>query len=156
MPPRLRPFFAPVVLALACASCDRAPTIASIQVDTGRQPRREPVVVEGCLRAGILADSTWVLLGRTVGSSPSDAAATYELVGAVTQAFPGYRHRRVRVTGTLESEQQITSTTGMVPEADRPVGTSGSSTRAWVGTTSVVNLRRVRVTSVEPRGGRCR
>src|SRR5438105_11801637 len=77
--------FAPLLIVVAFASdaCRRQPQVAGVQVDTGAQPRMQPLTVEGCLKSGALADNTFVVLGRAweADAVPDSQPSTYALVG---------------------------------------------------------------------------
>lgn len=145
---RLLSLLIPVLLA---GACQRQPEAPAVQADSGVQPRMEPITIEGCLKGGVLADDTWVVLGRTP-DIPSEAAATYQLVGAEAATLRAHQNQQVRVSGTLETERRVTTSTGMVPEDDKARGTSGTPE---VGATATVDLRRLRVDQVTPLGAEC-
>jgi hypothetical protein len=140
-----------LIPALIAGACQRQPEAPAVQVDSGIQPRMEPITVEGCLKGGVLADDTWVVLGRHV-AIPSEAAATYQLVNADAAMLRAHQNTQVRVSGTLETDRRVVTSTGMVPEDDKARGTSGTPT---VGATAAVDLRRLRVEQVTPTGQKC-
>ena len=145
---------APLLIAIPLASdgCKLEPTVGGVQTVTTPQAHTTPITVEGCLKSGVMADNTWVVLGRTTEPAPSEAASTYQLVNADPNQLRDHANKTVRVSGTLESEQQVINSTGRVEEKDRARGTSGTPE---VSATAVVDVRHLRVSSVTPLGADC-
>ncbi len=138
---------ASLALAGACNKGSKAaPDLQTSTTET--QPRA--VTVSGCLRAGTLADNTWVLMAKDDGSGSAEPA-TYRLVGADAENLRPNTGRQVEVTGTLRSADHVASTSGEVPERAAK-GTSGTP---QVETKTDVELRELQVTAIKPLGGRC-
>jgi hypothetical protein len=111
----------------------------------------QPIIIEGCLKSGTFADGTWVVLGRAA-HIPSETAATYQLVDADTDSLRPHQDRVVRVSGTLEADRRVMTSTGLLPGDDDVEGTSGTPE---VGITTTYDLRRLSVDEVTPTGEAC-
>jgi len=65
--------------AIALSGCNRKSDAPELQTTTGVQAKAEPITVTGCLKRGVIAEDTFVLLAsQAPGAS---AAITYEVVG---------------------------------------------------------------------------
>jgi hypothetical protein len=139
-----------VALALCAAAC-RGQNEATVPADpttaSAPQARNQPMTVAGCLRAGEAADTFILTAAATEGSQQP---GTYQLAGN-TAGLADHIGKRVEVSGTLESEQELASRTQTV-EKDRPKGTSGTPT---VETKSAVELRKLEVSSARRISGDC-
>ena len=144
-------FSALAVVSGACNSNKNKQTTPDLQTSTGEQPRAQAVTVTGCVRAGTLAENTWVLITDPSGAATAGQTPTYQLVGGDATALRNTVGQRVEVSGTVEAEQQVATSSGAIPES-RAKGTSGTPT---VETKTTVDIRRLDVTSVKPTGDRC-
>ena len=139
-----------ISLTFAFIACDRRePAGPELQTTDGPQARQDPVTVTGCLNAGVLAESTFVL---TVSeSSGGSQAGTYQLSSAQNVNLKDYVGQEVTVNGIVRAQQQIVSQGAPVEE--RPArGTSGTPT---VETKSEVDVKQLQVTSMTPTGKNC-
>jgi len=134
-------------LAVAAADCSKKTTTPDAQHTSGVQPRMDRTSVAGCLRSGA-AEDTFVLTTTT-----PDAAkpATYNLNASAEVNLRQYVGQQVEVSGTIRSEQQVTSSSGVTPEKAAK-GTSGTPT---VETQTDLDVRQLDVSSVRPTGGKC-
>ena len=135
------------LLALA-VSCSKTTTVPDAQRTSGVQPRMEPITVSGCLRSGI-AEGTFIL--TTVQPQESAKTATYQLTGQEGVNLRQYVGQQVEVSGTVRSEQQVTSSSGTTQEKAAK-GTSGTPT---VETKTELDVRQLDVSAVKPTGGNC-
>ena len=140
------------IAALAGTACERNPAaVAEVQRVSPEQPRMQPLTVVGCLERGVLTDGTFVLLERAPDALSAVKAATYQLIGGPDMALERNVGKRVQISGTLESEQQISSNSGG-PVENKTEGTAGSPR---VETTTAVDVKKLRVESVSPMEGSC-
>jgi hypothetical protein len=141
------------VVAAIAGGCQRAKTTApELQTTTGVQPRMQPVSVTGCLRSGVAAADTFVLMATKPDTAGAEPTATFQLIGGDANALRAHVDEQVRVTGTVEAEQQIAST-GTAAQEERAKGTSGTPT---VSTSSAVAVKSLVVSAVTPTGTRCK
>src|SRR5687767_13564750 len=110
--------FSLIGAAMLIGACQRQPEAPAERTDSGTQARMELITIEGCLKSGVLADGTWVVLGRTA-QNPAETAATYQLVGGDGASLRAHQNRVVRVSGTLEADRRVMTSTGLVPEDDK-------------------------------------
>jgi hypothetical protein len=134
--------------ALALGACNRKPEAPEIQTTQAVQRNGEPVQLTGCLKRGVVADDTFVLL--VAQKDASGGTATYELIAAPGVSFGDQVGQQVEVTGTLQGEQ-IASSEGAARE-QAAKGTSGTAT---VQTKTDLDVRRVAATSLKPIGAAC-
>jgi hypothetical protein len=133
---------------LALSACNRKPSSTEVQTKTAVQRNGDPVELTGCLKRGVLADDTFVLLVSQ--KNGSGGTATYDVVAPAGIQLGDQVGQQVEVKGTLQSEQ-VASSEGAVRE--RPAkGTSGTPT---VETKTDLDVRRVDATSVRPIGAAC-
>jgi hypothetical protein len=136
---------------LVSGACNKnRQTTPDLQTSTGEQPRAQSVTVTGCLRSGTLADNTWVLISDAATDAAGEAP-TYQLIGGDEAALRNSAGQRVEVSGTVEAEQQVATSSGTVPES-RAKGTSGTPT---VETKTAVDIKRLDVAGLKPTGDRC-
>ena len=145
--PFVRTALALSVLALA-VSCSNKTAVPEAQKTSGVQQRMERVTVTGCLRSGI-ADGTFVLI--TVQPQDSAKTANYQLTGQEGVNLRQYIGQQVAVSGTVRSEQEVTSSSGTTQEKAAK-GTSGTPT---VETKTELDVRRLDVSAVKPIGSSC-
>jgi hypothetical protein len=134
--------------ALALGACNRKPAGPEVQTTQTIQHNGDPVQLAGCLKRGMVADETFVLL--VAQKDGSGGTATYELVAAPGVNFANQVGQQVEVIGTLQGEQ-IASSEG-VPREQTAKGTSGTAT---VETKTNLDVRRVEATSLKPIGAAC-
>src|SRR5204863_9142697 len=103
--------------------------------------------VAGCLRTGA-AEDTFVL---TTKAPDSPNAATYDLNANAQVNLRQFVGQQVEVSGTVRSEQEVTSSSGATPEKAAK-GTSGTPT---VETKTELDVRQLDVSAVKPTGGGC-
>jgi len=143
--------FLTVVLALPVAAlavgCSSKSTVPDVQQTSGVQPRMDPTTISGCLRAGD-AEGTFVLTSKAEDSAK---AATYQLTGNDRVNLRDYVGQQVEVSGTVRSEQEVTSSSGATPEKAAK-GTSGTPT---VETKTDLDVRQLDVSAVRPTGSKC-
>ena len=134
---------------LAFTACNRKPSAPELQTTTGVQPRAERVTLTGCLKRGVIAEDTFVVLvsQKEVGTE----AATYELTVQPDVKLADHIGQQVEVSGTLRSEQAFASSAGAVTEKPAK-GTSGTPV---VETKTDVNLKRIDVSGLRPTGSAC-
>ncbi len=144
-------FSALALVTGGCNSNKNRQTTPDAQTSTGEQPRAQAITVSGCLRTGTLAENTWVLIGDATGAATTGQVPTYQLIGGDAAAFRNNVGQRVEVSGTVEAEQQVATSSGAIPE-NRAKGTSGTPT---VETKTNVDIKRLDVTTVKPTGDRC-
>ena len=136
-------------ITLALCACNRQKSTApELQTTSGVQPKMEPTTVTGCLKSG-LADNTFVLTASK--GEGAIETATFELTGPERLGLRNYIGQKVEISGTIESEQELTSL-GQATEQKAAKGTSGTPT---VETKSQVDIKRLSVTTVTPTGTRC-
>ena len=111
------------------------------------QPRNDAVTVSGCVRAG-LAENTFVL-NAAKGAGDMESA-TYQLMGAQTDALRNHVGEQVEVSGMLKSEQTVASVGTTATQTAE--GTSG---KAGVKTRTDIEVKSLVVESVKPTGSRC-
>ena len=134
-------------LAVAAADCSKKTTTPDAQQTTGVQPRADRTSVAGCLRSGA-AEDTFVL---TTTAPDAAKPATYNLNGNAEVNLRQYVGQRVEVSGTIRSEEQVTSSSGATPEKPAK-GTSGTPT---VETKTDLDVRQLDVSTVRPTGQKC-
>jgi hypothetical protein len=134
-------------VAATAANCSKKSTAPEAQQTSGVQPRMDPTTVAGCLRSGA-AEDTFVL---TTKEPDSPNAATYKLNGNAQVNLRQYVDQRVEVSGTIRSEQEVTSSSGATPEKAAK-GTSGTPT---VETKTDLDVRQLDVNSLRPTGQKC-
>jgi hypothetical protein len=137
---------------LACGGCKRAKAPApETQSAVVIPSESQPITVSGCLRGGELADASWVLIAKP---SAADGATlppvTYQLIGGDTSALRGNVGRQVEISGTIQAEQQVSSSGEAVEK--RAKGTTGTPT---VETKTDVDIKRLAVSTVTPKGTGC-
>ena len=128
--------------------CSKQTTVPEAQKTSGVQQRMEPVTVTGCLRSGI-AEGTFVL--NTMQPQDSPKTANYQLTGPQGVDLRQYVGQQVEVSGTVRSEQEVTSSSGTTQEKAAK-GTSGTPT---VETKTELDVRQLDVSAVKPAGGSC-
>jgi hypothetical protein len=139
-------------LAVAAGACNRQKSTApDVQRTTGEVPRSEPVTVSGCLQSGAIAENTFVLNATQPEAVGTTATSTYQLQGGDVDMLRQHVGERVEVSGTVEAEQKVTSSSGTVQE-DRAKATNGTPT---VETKATIDVKRLDVDSVKPSGQRC-
>ena len=133
----------------ACRKSDPAPAV-EVQTRTAQQTNM-PLTVAGCLKAGE-AEGTFVLTAAR--SEGSGETATYHLSGGPGTSLQDQLGRKVEVTGTMEAQQEIASTSKpLTTDKDaRPTGTAGTPT---VETKTEIDIKRLSVSSVKPLGDKC-
>src|SRR5262245_2478944 len=98
----------PLLLALGISgACKKQPSINGVTADAGATPVMQPITVDGCLKRGTFADNTWVVLGHTSGGPSTEPASTYQLVNPNADQLRDQQNKQVRVSGTLETDEQI-------------------------------------------------
>jgi len=144
--------FARIAVALSvltpAVGCSNKTTVPEAQKTSGVQQRTEPITATGCLRSGI-ADGTFVLI--TVQPQDSAKTANYQLTGQEGVNLRQYVGQQVEVSGTIRSEQEVTSSSGATQEKAAK-GTSGTPT---VETKTELDVRQLDVSAVKPTGGSC-
>jgi hypothetical protein len=137
--------FAGAVSVMAACSGDwEAP---ESQTTTGVRERMEPTTVTGCLRAGVVADQTFVLTAmRAEGASES---ATYHLTGLEGVELGDHVGQQVEVSGILRAEQEVVSISGPAEVEKKAEGTPVVETR------TEVDVKRLDVSAVRPTGQPC-
>jgi hypothetical protein len=140
-----------VAVGAACAftACNRKADAPELQTTTAIQRNGEPVTLTGCLKRGLVAEDTFVLLVSQADGGV--ATGTYELMARPNLNLGGQVGQQVRVTGKLLAEEQIVSSGGATPERAAK-GTSGTPV---VETKTDVDVRRLEPTSVSPVGAPC-
>lgn len=138
--------------ALATGACNRgeeAKTTSPEVRSQTTQPANTPLTVAGCVKAGDAADTYVLTAARAEGNHET---ATYQLVGGQTDVLRDQIGKQVQVTGTLEAQHEIaTSSTAKAPN-DSATGTSGTPT---VQTRTSLEINRLTVTAVAPLGDKC-
>jgi hypothetical protein len=134
-------------VAGAAANCSKKSTAPEAQQTSGVQPRMDRTTVAGCLRSGA-AEDTFVLTTK-VPDSPN--AATYNLNANAQVNLRQYVGQQVEVSGTIRSEQEVTSSSGATPQKPAK-GTSGTPT---VETKTDLDVRQLDVSAVRPTGEKC-
>jgi hypothetical protein len=137
-------------VAGATGACNRGngTKLPEKQTMSAVQPRNDSVTVSGCLRAGV-AENTFVL--NSAKAAGDMETATYQLMGAQTDALRDHVGEQVEISGMLKSEQQVASV-GTVEE--KPA--KGTSGQPVVETRSEVDVKSLVVESVKPSGARCK
>jgi hypothetical protein len=135
-------------VALAFSGCNRKPAAPEVQTTAGVQRNGDPVQLTGCLKRGVIADDTFVLLVSQ--KDGSGGTATYDLIMAPDIDVRDQVGQQVEVKGTLEAEQVASSEGAAREQAAK--GTSGTPT---VETKTDLDVRRVNATSVKPMGAAC-
>jgi hypothetical protein len=142
-------------MALVCAvtiafgACNRKPTAPERQTTTGAQLRAEPITVTGCLKSGVLAEDTFVLIvSQTEGAG---GTSTYQLTALPNLNLRDHVGKQVELSGTLRSEQAIASR-GDVTTQKAAKGTSGTPA---VETQTDIDIKRLEVASVKPVASAC-
>jgi hypothetical protein len=133
---------------LALCACNRKPAAPEVQTTQAVQRQGNPVELTGCLKRGVLADDTFVLLVSQ--KDGSGGTATYDLITPAGLDLRDQVGQQVAVKGTLQGEQ-IASSEGATRERAAK-GTSGTPT---VETKTDLDVRRVDATSVKPIGAAC-
>ena len=134
--------------ASGAAACKGSGTnVPEKQTMSAVQPRNDAVSVSGCLRAG-LAENTFVL--NATKASGDMESATYQLMGAQTDALRAHVGEQVQVIGMLKSEQQVASLGSTAATT-----TEGTSGKAAVKTQSEIAVKSLVVESVKPSGSKC-
>lgn len=138
--------------ALASGACNRGEeaktTTPEVQSQT-TQPASTPMTVAGCVKAGEAADTYVLTAARAEGNSET---ATYQLVGEQTDALKDQIGKQVQVTGTLEAQSQIASSSTATAPKESATGTAGTPT---VQTRTSLEINRLTVTGVTPLGDKC-
>jgi hypothetical protein len=134
--------------ALALCACRREPAVREVQTTQGIQRNGEPVELTGCLKRGVVADDTFVLLVSQ--KDGSGGTATYDLIAAPGVELRDQVGQQVEIKGRLQAEQ-VASSEGAARERAAK-GTSGTPT---VETKTDLDVRRVDATSVKPIGAAC-
>jgi hypothetical protein len=135
-----------VFAAVSTGGCQRssknAPPTAQIQTQTPPQAVNQPVTVTGCLRAGDASD-TYVLTASEMkdGTTP----ATYLLVARDAVNLRDNVGNRVQVSGTLTTQQEVSTLTPTTSPKNKATGTSGTPT---VQTQTELDMRRLEVSSL--------
>ncbi len=106
-----------------------------------------PMTVAGCLRAGESADTYVLAQDQKTGTQET---ANYQLVGVQGVDLRKHVGERVQVNGVLASQQEVASRS--MPEQQKPTGTTGTPT---VQTETRVDMRTLKVSSVNPQGEKC-
>jgi hypothetical protein len=148
------PIFAAIILsAAASGACNRQPekmtTAAESQAQSAK-PTNMPMTVAGCVKAGEAPD-TFVLTTARAEGAPTDAA-TYELVGDQIAGLRDHIGRRAEISGTVQAQQEIASSSTAKPADERATGTSGTPT---VQTRAEIEIKRLSVASVKPLDEKC-
>jgi hypothetical protein len=141
---------AALALALTAGACARQDDTAAPPepaTASAPQPSNRPMTVAGCLRPGDAANTFVLTATGAVGTEP----ATYELVSTSADLRP-HIGRRVEVSGTLASEQDVRTPT-TAAEQDKAKGTTGTPV---VETRNKIEIRRMEVASVRPVEGDCK
>ncbi len=144
-------FSALAIVSAACSSSKNRQTTPDAQTTTGEQPRAQAITVTGCLRTGTLAENTFVLISEPTGAATTGQAPTYQLLGGDSTALRDNVGKQVQVSGTVEAEQQVATSSGAIPE-NRAKGTSGTPT---VETKTNVDIKRLDVSGLKATGDRC-
>jgi hypothetical protein len=141
-----------VVLAavLAIGGCNRRPPTEQQSATTVQPPNPEPVTITGCLKKGVIADDTFVLIASR--SEGANATATYQLIPNPDVNLRDYIGQQVEVSGAVQSQTDVTSTAGKTTTQSSAKATGGSPT---VQTKTDVDVKRLEVSSVKPSGGSC-
>jgi len=135
---------------LTFGACNRAPRTPELTTTSGAQPTAEPISVTGCLKKGVVAENTFVLLvSKADGSGPS---ATYELIPRPGVDLTDRVGQEVQVSGTLRSREEVTSTSGPTRESAAK-GTAGTPA---VETKTDLDVRRLDAATVTGAGAPCR
>jgi len=136
-------------IAITATACNRQKAAPELQTTTGLEARDQPAVAEGCLRAGDAAD-TFVLMAADRTGSGSDTT-TYQLTAPAELNLPAYVGKRVKISGTLRAEQNVTGDSGTV--AEKPAkGTAGTPT---VETKTSVDVKQMTVRLIQATDGSC-
>lgn len=125
---------------------DKSPV--ETQTATAAPATGAPITVTGCLRAGDAPD-TFVLW--QAAQNGSTETANYQLVGKEGVDFRDNAGKRVQVTGTLGTEEDIASRAPATAEP-KAKGTSGTPV---VQTQENVQIRTLRVDNLTAQGGSC-
>jgi hypothetical protein len=138
---------------MACAAfgltaCNRKPASPEVQTTTAYQRSGEPVQLVGCLKRGVLADETFVLLVSKADGV--GGTATYQLNPAAGMNLADQVGHQVEVLGKLRAEQVAVSEGGTRERAAK--GTSGTPT---VETKTDLDVRQVDATSLKPIAATC-
>jgi hypothetical protein len=134
-------------VATATTACTRKTNAPDAQQTSGVQPRMDSTTVAGCLRSGT-AEDTFVL---TATAPDAAKPATYNLNANAEVNLRQYIGQEVEVSGTVRSEQQVTSSSGVTPQKPAK-GTSGTPT---VETKTDLDVRQLDVSAVRPTGEKC-
>lgn len=138
-------------IAIGGAACSKGKKemAAETQVSGDVRTPDAPMTVTGCLRAGEASD-TYVLAQDAATTGAADNA-NYQLVGVRGVNLRDHIGERVQVSGVLASQQQVASRS-TPSQQDKATGTTGTPT---VQTQTQVDIRTLRVNSVNPQGGKC-
>jgi hypothetical protein len=134
--------------AIILSACNRKPAGPEVQTTTNIQRNGEPVTLTGCLKRGVVAEDTFVLLVSQSGGS--GGTATYDLTAPPSVNLRDQVGQQVEITGTLLSEQ-VASSEGAAREK-RAKGTSGTPV---VETKTDLDVKRVEARSLKPIGAAC-
>jgi hypothetical protein len=137
---------------LASGACKRGkPPAPETQSAVAIPAESQPITVSGCLRGGELADASWVLIAKpSATGGATSPPVTYQLIGGDTAALRDNVGRQVEISGTIQAEQQVSSSGEAVEK--RAKGTTGTPT---VETKTDVDIKRLAVSTVSPKGTRC-
>jgi len=144
-----------VVLAAAIAmgggACSKGKKEMAVETQVPGAVRTPdaPMTVTGCLRAGEASD-TYVLTQDAATTGTADTA-NYHLVGVSGVNLRDHIGERVQVSGVLATQQEVASRS-TPSQQDKATGTTGTPT---VQTETQVDIRTLRVNSVNPQGGKC-
>ena len=136
-----------VSAAFSLIGCNKKST-PEIQSTQTIQRNGDPVQLTGCLRRGLIAEDTFVLL--VAQKDASGGTATYELIPAPGVNFSDQVGQQVEVSGTLQGEQ-IAHT----EDAARERAAKGTSGTPTIETKTDLDVRRVDATSLKPLGAAC-
>ena len=109
--PFTRALLAGCVVASVTA-CNRGSKAPELQTATTTSPQSQTTVA-GCVRSG-LAENTFVLMSDETNTA--NPTANYQLIARSGLDLKTYVGQRVQVSGTINTSERVTSTSGSTPE----------------------------------------
>ncbi|NUR52843.1 MAG: hypothetical protein HOQ29_00185 [Acidobacteria bacterium] len=138
-------------IAVAGGACSKGKKemASETQVSGDVRTPDAPMTVAGCLRAGEASDT--FVLTQDAATTGTTATANYQLVGVDGVNLRDHIGERVQVSGVLASQQEVASRS-TPSQQDKATGTAGTPT---VQTQTRVDMRTLRVNSLNPQGAKC-
>ena len=139
------------MIAVAGGACSKGKKemASETQVPGDVRTPNAPMTVAGCLRAGEASDT--YVLAQDAAATGTTGTANYQLVGTGGVNLREHIGERVQVSGVLASQQEVASRS-TPSQQEKATGTTGTPT---VQTQTQVDIRTLRVNSLNPQGGKC-